>query len=192
MNYCVTYYKIKVDGDYMGKALILGLFLVFSAPKLTAEEVNCKNLKLCAEWATAKTGVSYALGSLEKRSLKIDKGLDLSEGDPDTMFTYLLEQSDFARVKRENGGYEIIAIRDLKQYHFPLVKLEELKPNLDYYSLELTLKNKEKVKNAMIILKKYLSKNGKILEVTDSSKIMIIDTGVQLYMLKNLAMLIDR
>lgn len=175
----------------MRKPFFWAIFLILNGNAVMAEEVNCKNLKLCAEWATAKTGARYNLGKFEKRSLTIEKGLDLSEGDPDTIFSFILNQNEFTRIKRDDGSYEVIALRDLKLYHFPSVKLDDWQPNLDYYSFEINLKNKERVKNAMLILKKYISKNGKVLEVTDSSKIMLIDTGIQLVMLKDLIYLLD-
>jgi hypothetical protein len=153
---------------------------------LKAEDSVCKNLKSCSAWANSKTGNVYILGNLERRTLKIEKDFDVSEGDADLIFSYLLGQNDFARIKRDNGTYDIVPIRELKNFQFPTIKDEELKPNLDFYTMEFPLSNKAKVRNAMIMFKKYLSKNGRILESADGTKITVTETGVQLILIKSL------
>jgi hypothetical protein len=52
--------------------------------------------------------------------------------------------------------------------------------------MEFPLSNKAKVRNAMIMFKKYLSKNGRILESADGTKITVTETGVQLILIKSL------
>ena len=163
----------------------------FVHAEVTAEVV-CKNVKSCAEWVTSKTGEKYILGKQEKRSLKVEKELNLNEGDPDILFSYILSQSDMARIRRDNGSYEVIALRDLKDYTFPIIKEEELKPSLDIYAMEFFFSNKEKVKNAMIVLKKFVSKNGRIVEATDGSRVIVTETADQLLMIKNIAVELNK
>lgn len=143
-------------------------------------EDNCKTLKACSEWATGKTGVKYDLGKLEKRSLKTEKDFSLNDGDADFLFNYILQSNDLVRIKRENGSYQVINTREMKDFQFPTVKPEEIPASLDYYSVEFSLSSKERVANARIILKKHLGKNGRMLEVSDSPKLQILETGVQL------------
>jgi hypothetical protein len=167
-------------------SLILILVLVYSVPAFCAEAV-CKNLKSCAEWATSKTSVQYDLGSLDKRSLKLEKDFVITEGDPDFIFNFLLLNSDLARVKRDNGTFQIVQTRELKNFHFSLIKEEEIPNTLDFYSVEFSFSNKAKVKNAMQVLKKYISKEGRMLEVADATKIMVTDIGIQLQALRSIA-----
>jgi hypothetical protein len=159
---------------------------IFNSSFLHAEEL-CKNLKSCADWAQDKTSAKYDLGTMAKRSLKLEKNFDLTEGDPDFLFNFLLLNSELARVKRENGIYQIVQLRELKNYQFPLIKEEETPNALDFYSVELSFSNKNKVKNAMQVLKKYISKEGRILEVADSNKILVSDLGFHLQALRLMA-----
>jgi hypothetical protein len=173
------------------KNYTLNLFLIiitFSTvlPAISADEV-CKDLKTCAEWATDKTSAKYDLGSLAKRSLKIEKDFIISEGDPDFIFNFLLISNDLARIKRENGMYQITTSRDLKNFHFTQVKEEEIPSTLDLYSVEFAFSSKAKVKNAMQIFKKYISKEGRLLEVSEAPKILVTDSGVQLQALRAIA-----
>ncbi len=168
----------------MRKYLILCLML--ASIQLKAEDAPCKILNTCAEWANSKTGNVYNLGIFAKRTLRIEKDFNINEGNPDLIFSYILGNNDFIRVKRENGTFDIMPIRNLKNFEFPKVKEIELVPNLDFYTVEFTLSNKEKVKNAMTILKKFISKNGRLLETTDGTKISVTETGVQLILIKSL------
>lgn len=150
----------------------------------SASEGNCKTLKSCADWATDKTGTKYELGKWDKRSLKQEKDLSLNEGNADFLFNFILQSNDMLRIKRENGNYQIIAIRDMKDFQFPVVKIEEIPAGLDFYTAEFSLSNKEKLTNAKLILKKLLSKNGRMLEIADANKLQIIDNGFQLNSIK--------
>ena len=168
-------------------AIFATVLVGYSLPIFSGEPSPCKTLKSCADWASDKTSAKYELGKLEKRGVKLEKDFDLSEGDPDFLFAFILAQNDLVRVKRENGSYQVIPIRELKDFHFPLVKEEEILNSFDYYSIEFTFSSKEKVKNAMRIFKKYLTKNGKLLEVTDATKILVTDLGIQLQGFKSMA-----
>jgi len=164
------------------KKLVLILVLIASAGVLA--EDNCKTLKSCADWATGKTGIKYELGKFEKRGLKIDKEFSLADGDADFLFNYILQNNDLIRLKRENGSYQIINAREMKEFQFPVVKAEEIPSTLDYFSVEFVLASKERVSNARIILKKALGKNGRLLEVTDAPKLQVLETGLQLNAIK--------
>ena len=161
---------------------LLSLILLITSLNLVAEE-PCKILKTCSEWATNKTGVKYELGKLDRRSLKLEKDFSLNDGDPDFIFNYLLQSNDLIRIKRESG-FQVIAMKDIKDFQFPSVKVEEIPASLDYFSVEFVLSNKEKVKNSLQVIKKFLSKNGRVLEVADSPRIQAIDTGIHLNSIK--------
>jgi hypothetical protein len=167
-------------------SIFLILNTIFALSAYCAEDI-CKNLKSCTEWVTDKTSAKYELGSLEKRSFNIEKGFTLTEGDPDFVFNFLLISNDLARVRRENGVFQIIQNRELKNFQFSLVKEDEIPNTLDYYSVEFSFSNKNKVKNAMQVFKKYLSKEGRLLEVSSATKILVTDIGVQLQALRSVA-----
>lgn len=144
---------------------------------------SCKTLKSCSEWASNKTGVKYDLGKLDRRSLKLEKDFNQNEGDADFIFNYLLQSNDLVRIQRESG-FQVLPMKDLKDFQFPNVKIEAIPSTFDFYSAEFILSNKEKVKNALLIIKKFLSKNGRVLEVADSPRIQVIDTGIHLNAIK--------
>lgn len=163
------------------KHLLIFLLLVANS-SLHAED-PCKILKACSDWATSKTGVKYDLGKLDRRSLKLEKDFSLNDGDPDFIFNYLLQSNDLIRIKRESG-FQITAMKDIKDFQFPSVLVSEIPNSLDFYSAEFSMSNKEKVKNALLIIKKFTSKNGRVLEVADSPRIQVIDTGIHLNAIK--------
>ncbi len=165
--------------------LILSL-IVYSITSTSAQE-SCSNLKSCVTWISDKTSAKYELGAQEKRTIKLNKDFVLSEGDPDFLFNFLLVENGLVRVKRENGAYQVIQAKDIKNFQFPLVKSEEIPNSLDYYSVEFSFSNKKMVKNAMQIFKKYLTKEGRLLEVADSPKILVTDVGIQLQTLRSIA-----
>lgn len=172
------------------KNYILSTFFILTAlisQSLFSADMPCKNLKACADWATDKTSVKYELGNLEKRSLKFEKNFLLSEGDPDFLFNFLLLQNNYARVKREDGIFQVIQSREIKNFHFPQVKEDAIPSTLDFYSVEFSFSSKIKVQNAMQVFKKYISKEGRLLEVSDSLKVLVTDSGIQLQALRAIA-----
>jgi hypothetical protein len=166
------------------KSFIIGICIALPA---FSAELTCKDLKSCAAWASDKSAAKYDLGTLERRSIKIEKNFLISEGDPDFIFNFLLLQNNLARVKREDGIFQIVQLRELKNFHFPLVKEEAIPNTLDFYSVEFIFSNKSKVQNAMQVFKKYISKEGRLLEVSDANKVLVTDLGVQLQSLRSIA-----
>jgi hypothetical protein len=162
------------------------IFAIVSLPAIGAEDI-CNNLKSCAAWASDKTSAQYELGTLEKRTLKSNKDFLLTEGNPDFLFNFPLLENGFARVKRENGAYQIIQTKELKNFQFSLVKIEEIPSTLDFYSVEFSFSNKSVVKNAMQVFKKYISKEGRLLEVSNANKILATDIGIHLQLLRSIA-----
>lgn len=162
------------------------LFLVLSLliSSVVMAEDNCKTLKACTDWVSGKTGAKYELGKLEKRGLKVEKDFSLNNGDVDFLFNYILQSNDLIRLKRDSGSFQVINLREMKDFQFPSVKAEEVPASLDYFTVEFTLADKERVANARTILKKLLSKNGRVLEVSDAPKIQVVDTGFQLNAIK--------
>lgn len=52
---------------------------------------------------------------------------------------------------------------------------------MDFFSVEFSLSDKERVRNSLLIIKKFLSKNGRVLEVANApNKIHVIDMGINL------------
>lgn len=179
-KYCFTRY-VFIKGNLNMKYLLALVILLVTFESFA--EVPCKTLKTCSEWASNKTGAKYDYGTLGGRSLKFEKDFDILEGESDFNFNYLLQANDLARIKRE-GGYQIIAMKDLKDFKFPSVAITEIPSNLDFYTIEFSFSNKSKVKNALWVIKKFLSKNGRLLEVADSPQIQVVDTGIHLNSIK--------
>ncbi len=168
------------------KNFLIVISFGFSLTLYGAEE-QCNTLKDCAKWAMDKTSAKYELGNLGKRSIKLNKDFLLSGGDPDFIFSFLLIQNDFYRVKRENGAYQIILARDLKNFQFPQIIESEIPATFDFYSVEFSFANKVIVKNAMQVFKKYISKEGRLLEVANASKIIVTESGIVLQSLRAMA-----
>lgn len=161
------------------------VFIIFAINFTAFAAESCKTLKACSEWATNRTASQYELGKYEKRSIKFEKDFVLTEGDADFMFNYLLHANDLARIKRENG-FQVIALKDLKDFQFPSIKESEIPATLDFYSTEFSLGNKEKVKNAVALIKKFKSTYGRVLEVAEGPKVVVIDTGIHLNIIKQI------
>ena len=164
----------------MKRLLVLCLFF---ASTNSFAEFSCKNLQACAEWANKKTGAKYDLQKLEKRALQLEKDFNFNEGDPDFIFNYILQSNELARIKREDG-FQIITMRELKDFQFPSINIAEIPSNLDFYSAEFSFSNKEKVRNALLVTKKFLSKNGRVFEVANMPHLQVIDTGIHLNAIK--------
>jgi type II secretory pathway component GspD/PulD (secretin) len=172
---------------FMRNLLFLFIFIASSAcyAEVKAGDV-CKNLKSCAEWAQKSTGVTYILSKNERKSLKIEKDFDLSEGAADIIFSYILFENDLTKLKRENGSYEIVSVRDVKNFTFPILKIEEVTANFDFYAIEFSFDSKIKLKNAAIIARKLISKNARVVESADGTKLFVTDTGGQLHFIKSI------
>lgn len=174
------------------KTIFITSVLCLLAFNIQAEESRCKTVKTCIQWVSSKTGATYNPTKMDGRSLKTEKDLDLDSGDADALFGYLLNQSEMARVKRDNGSYDIVNARDLKEITFPIVKAENLQGNFDFTAMEFSYSNEKKAKNAMLVLKKYISKFGRIVQSSDGSKIFVTDTGYSLIGLKEIAESLNR
>ncbi len=171
------------------------IFLLFlNTQMLDAIELEtvCKNLKQCVEWVSAKTSMKYKTGDLDRRSLKVEKELQTEGGDADFLFNYVLTQNDLFRVKIASDQYEILPMREFKGIHFQKPAKNDEISLLDFYTVEIEFQNKEKLKNATTILKKYLTKNGKIFEVAGANRLLVSDVGVQLYLIRLMANELNR
>ena len=100
---------------------IIILSLLFASMNSYAE-YSCKNLQTCTDWVYSKTGVKYDLQKLDKRTLKLEKDFNFNEGDPDFIYNYILQSNDLVRIKRENG-FQVIVMRELKEFQFPNVNI---------------------------------------------------------------------
>ncbi len=159
---------------------------------MALETSICKNLKSCAEWNQSKTGFIYNLGKLERRTMKVDKAFNLDEGNPDLLFTFILLESDMTRIKRDNGTFEIVSLREVKNYSFPSLKPEEARLNFDFYNMSFTFNSKENAKNAASMMKKYSSKYGRVFEATEGNKVEVTDVGVVLGIFQQIASAINK
>jgi len=165
---------------------------MISVHAMALDSSICKNLKSCAEWNQSKTGFIYDLGKLERRAMKVDKSLLLNDGNADLFFTYILLESDMTRIKRENGTFEIISLRDVKKYTFPFLKPEEARLNFDFYNMSFSFPSKEIAKNAAVLMKKYSSKHGRVYEATESNKVEVTDIGVVLGVFQQIAAAVSK
>lgn len=169
----------------MNNTLNLTIFIV-STLNVLASAPDCKTLKSCATWASDKTGINYQLGNLEKRSLKLEKDFNLEEGNPDLLFSFILNQNEYIRIKRDPRHYDIIPQRELKNFTFPKIKFEQVLANSDYITMEFQFASKAQTKNIITILKKFISKNGNATEIPDENKVIITETGYQMIAIKSL------
>ena len=87
----------------MKKVVTCSLFLMVFVHYSCLAKDECKQLKTCADFVGLLTGTKYQLGNFEKRSLRLDKGLALTAGNADQLFSYILEQNNFFRIKTPEG-----------------------------------------------------------------------------------------
>lgn len=167
--------------------MIFGFLLSFNTLALG----ECKQLKTCAEFVGLQTGVKYDLGKFEKKSLRQEPQFKMTSANADQLFVYLLEQNNLFRVATADGNYRILDRKEFQSFQFPRVQAP-VKFSFDFVTYEYEVKVTDLKSMLMVLAKKNLSKNGRVLENVGENKITIVDNGANINKLIGLFQEIDK
>ncbi len=157
---------------------LISIFFLLTISVFAKDE--CKQLKSCADYVTILTGSKYELGKFEKKSLKVDQNLKLTNGNAEQLFVYILEQNNFFRVATSDGKYRILDKKEFQSIQFPKVMNGQIQFTLDFFTFEYTIKNSPLKDMLISIAKKNISKNGRVLENAGDDVITLVDSGANL------------
>lgn len=159
------------------------LLLCFSLNALADE--TCASIKSCTDWASSKTGIIYELEGHENVSLNFNT-LSINAGNPNFILNYLLHDSGYLRVKKNDKVYRILSFTSLQNENVQKMPNENMPVMLDFYARDILNFSKDNKESAQVIIKKYLSKNGRIAEVKDTGVITIIDDDLHIRIIQNM------
>ncbi len=172
------------------KTLYIITLLIFSTIVSAKEE--CKQLKSCAEYIGVMTNVKYDLGILEKKTLRKEPSIKMTNSNAEQVFGFILEQNNLFRVRLPDGGFKIIEKKEFDAFKFPKITPNELKATFDYFSFEYDLKNTDIKEMLLLVAKKLVSKNGKVQENAGENRITVIDNGANLVKIAGIFSELDR
>ncbi len=138
---------------------------------------ECKQLKSCADYVGVMSGAKYELGKFERKSLRTDAAIKITNANADQVFSYILEQNNLFRVQVQDKVYRIVDKREFETFQFPKVDTHNIRYTLDFVTYEFQVKDPSLKTMLMVIAKKQISKNGRVLENVGESKLTIVDYG---------------
>jgi len=163
----------------MKNTLFITFAFLFSFNSLALGE--CKQLKTCADYVALQTGVKYDLGKFEKKSLRVEQQFKMTSANADQLFVYLLEQNNLFRVATADGNYRILDRKEFQSFQFPKIDVQNLKFSFDFYTFEYSIKTEDSKSMLLMIAKKMISKNGRVLENVGENKITLVENGANLH-----------
>ncbi len=169
---------------------MITLLFFFSFSIIAKDE--CKQLKSCADYVTILTGSKYDLGKFEKKSLRVDQNLKLTNGNAEQLFVYILEQNNFFRVATSDGRFRILDKKEFQSIQFPKVISGQIQFTLDFFTFEYAIKNPPLKDMLISIAKKNISKNGRVLENAGDDIITLVDSGANLNKITGLLNELDK
>lgn len=153
---------------------------------------ECKQLKSCAEFVGLMTGAKYDLGKFEKKSLRSDPNLKMTNGNAEQVFLYILEQNNLFRVATQDNHFRIVDKKEFNLFQFPKVETANIRHTLDFVTYEYVVKDPTLKLMLMGIAKKQISKNGRVLENIGESKLTLVDNGANVLKIVGMLNELDR
>ncbi len=174
--------------QFMNKfLLLLSLFFSLKLMSATSFEESCKDLNICMQKVSALTGMKYYSSEKLKGVVTSSKNLNLNQENADQLFSSILFDHGYTRIKEGQDTYKIVSARDIRysatatvESHFDLAP--NLPRNLDYYMLNYKLRSQKNQIATEVVssLRPFLSRYGRIIHMNDSGMIMIQDTAQNL------------
>lgn len=171
---------------------IIIYLLIFSfSPVLLAKD-ECKQLKSCAEYVGLLTGAKYDLGKFEKKSLRINSTLKMTNGNAEQVFLFILEENNLFRVMVQKDNYRVVDKKEFSLFQFPKAEASNLRYTFEFVTYEYAVKDPDLKLMLMGIAKKQISKNGRVLENIGESKLTIVDNGANVLKISGMLNELDR
>lgn len=167
---------------------------------LSAKSVqkSCAELKDCVDEVSKMTGVKYLYSGELKGKIVSSDNLELTNENADSLFSSILNENGYTRIKQEENTYLILSARDIRYQATPIVKasydsVPSLPQNMDYYMMEYTLKNNQTKISSEITgaLRPFISRYGRIIDMKTTGTLIVQDTAKNLTRLYELIKKMD-
>lgn len=176
---------------------LLPLFLLFS---FAAQANDCAELTKCIETVSKLTGKKYLYSKDVKGALQASSNTQITAENADTLFTYILELNDYARVPTaEKDTYMVISARDLRYHSFPTISTDASNPpkipaNNDYYMMIYRFTNYLQGQGREVAnsLRPFMSRYGRIIESQAAGTVTLQENGSKLLMAYEMIKRADR
>jgi general secretion pathway protein D len=167
---------------------------------LSAKSVqkSCSELKDCVDEVSKLTGVKYLYSGELKGKIVASDNLELSKENADSLFSSILNENGYTRLKQDENTYLIMSARDIRYHPTPIVKANNdnspsLPSNMDYYMMEYTLKdNRTNISSEITgALRPFMSRYGRIIDIRTTGTLVVQDTAKNLSRLYELIKKMD-
>jgi type II secretory pathway component GspD/PulD (secretin) len=170
--------------------VLLGLVLM----QVTAMGAVCKDIKTCILKVSDITGKTYILDKDIKGDVTLSENFKLTKENADDFISEVLNIGGYTRVESNSADYKVINNRDVR---YSAVKLyeygqDDIPKNHDYIMVSIKLKNKYMTSEISRNFRPFMSRYGRIIDVTDTGTLIISDTGRNIHRLIGLVQKLDR
>ncbi|MDD4974283.1 MAG: hypothetical protein PHY93_08015 [Bacteriovorax sp.] len=154
--------------------VILSMMLLAS---MAVHANECVELTKCIEYVSKLTGKKYIYDARSvKGGLQASSNLEINAENADTLFTYILDLNEYARVPTaEKDTYIIVQARDIRYQPVPTINVDaqtppKLIPNYDYFMMSYKYKHFKdgQTRMASNSLRPFMSRYSRIIEVGDT------------------------
>ena len=157
--------------------VFLSLMLMLS---FGARANECVELTKCIEHVSKLTGKKYIYDAkIIKGGLQSSSNVEINAENADTLFTYILDINEYARVPTaEKDTYMIVQARDIRYQAIPTINVDsqtapKLHPNYDFYMINFKFKNFEngQLRMAANSLRPFMSRYARVIEAGNTLSI---------------------
>jgi type II secretory pathway component GspD/PulD (secretin) len=154
--------------------VILSVMLLVS---FAVQANECIELSKCIEHISKLTGKKYIYDAkIIKGGLQTSSNVEITAENADTLFTYILDINEYARVPTaEKDTYIIVQARDIRYQPVPTINVDaqtppKLIPNYDYYMMSYKYKHFKDGQTRMAAnsLRPFMSRYSRVIEIGDT------------------------
>lgn len=153
------------------------IFFTLLLMSFTIHANECVELTKCIEHVSKLTGKKYIYDARSiKGGLQASSNLEINAENADTLFTYILDLNEYARVPTaEKDTYIIVQARDIRYQPVPTINVDaqtppKVVPNYDYYMMSYKYKHFKdgQTRMASNSLRPFMSRYARVIEVGDT------------------------
>lgn len=165
---------------------ILGL--LFLCTSINAATLDCTGVKDCLSSYSEVTKADHQLLTRVKEIEKLKLKVDGDNKELEEALTFFLNQHGLTRVKYDSDNFYVVSTRDIRYTPTNTYKAEELgmvPRTFDYVMAHINLKN---IKSSGLTssFRPFMSRYGRIIDVTNTNSVIIQDTGMNVHRLLGL------
>jgi len=171
--------------------LITTLLLTGSAFAKTKTSNKCRTLKGCSNVASRILDQKYFYSKELKGEVVLSKGLKLNKDNAEELFSEFLNLHGYTRVKVGENTYKIISARDIRYTPTKIIRysaseLDIIPAISDYFMVVFKLKHPDNARSISRAFRPFMSRYGRIIDVSRTGSLIIQDTGKNLRRLASL------